>query len=522
MVHVPSTGARRLEWAGLALLVALGGLAGLALGPLMPFGPGLRDDSYTYLQAAETLAETGTYGRTTAPGEVRPVTNFPPLYSAVLSLAGRFGLPSLDAARLLNQLFFASLIVATGLALYLATRSLWSAALGVALVVLSPSLTVQFTWAQSEPVFLSLIEFGLLAAFVYVRRRGNSWLLVLSGGLLGLAVVTRYAGIGIVLGVLCVLWAEPAIRRRQRAKETALFLPVATLPVVLFLVRNAVLAGSATNRPRPFWHPPPFATWSSGAETVLRWVLPDRLVSALGPAGSILVAAVAAIALGYLLARLAVSPPRAVKEAAASLPMARLLSGAILGYLVIVAVTVFAVDRLLPLNDRILSPVYYLLLQLVILGVTDLATSTYRLLAMGVLVTIFLGMQVVRTTALAGALRADGQGYRSRAWRESQVVRFVCSLPEVPVFSNDVPALYFACGRISFPLPWKVNAASLEPNPNYEAEVRTLEEAVQNRDGVIAILGWYGEERMDRLGATELVAGLRPYATFDDGVVFGR
>ena len=511
---------RRLERAGLALLLAAGALAGLGLGSLMPFGPGLRDDSSTYLMAAETLARTGSYGRMTALGEVRPVVNFPPMYSLALSLAERSGLPPLEATRVLHQLLFAILVVATGASLFAATRSPWAASLGVVLVLVAVPLTIQFTWTQSEPLFLVLVEFGVLAAFLYRARRGGEWLLVLSGALFGVAAVTRYAGIGIACGVLVTLWAGSGKSRRLR--DTLLFLPVALLPLLLFLIRNGIVAGSAANRPSPFWHPPSFAAWASGAETVLTWVLPDRAVALLGPAGSVAAAAVVATALGYVLVRLAADPPAWPRLSIEPLEMARLLSGAILGYVATILVTAFVLDRLIPLNDRILAPVYYLILQLVTLGIAVLATSGRRVVILGVLLIAFLGMQGIRTAALVRALRADGQGYRSREWRESQVVRFVCELPSVPIYSNDVPALYFACARIPFPLPSRINAADLEPNPAYDAEVAAFEEATQNRGGLVAILGWYGEDRLDRIGASELVAGLRPFATFDDGVVYGR
>src|SRR3990172_8748452 len=106
--------------AGVVLLLGMPVLGGLAIGTLMPFGAGLRDDSYTFIHAGEILAESGTYSRVTALGELHPVTNFPPLYSLVLSLADRAGVPLLEAPKVLNQLLFSLLILATGVSLSLA------------------------------------------------------------------------------------------------------------------------------------------------------------------------------------------------------------------------------------------------------------------------------------------------------------------------------------------------------------------------------------------------------------------
>jgi hypothetical protein len=502
------------------LLVVIAVLVGLALGALMPFGPGLRDDSYTFIHAGEVLGESGTYSRVTALGELRPVTNFPPLYSLVLSLFHRVGVPLFESPKVLNQLLFSVLVLATAAALSLGARSAWATVFGLSWTLLSPPLTSQFTWAQSEPLFLVLMEFGLLAAFLYSVRRGGMRLLGLSGVFIGLAVVTRYAGLGIVAGVLVVLWADAGKSRGHRLRESLLFLSLSLTPLLLFLFRNLLVAGDIANRPSPHWHPPPLATWSLGAETILRWFLPDRLVGGVGPTGSTLMVAVGAAILGLLLVRVLASPQTPPEVAPAPWALARLLAGAILGYLGGIVVTALLLDRLITFDDRILVPAYYLLLQLAVLGVAPWLRNVR--LPIALVLAGFVTFQAVREIALVRALREDGQGYSAREWRESEVLRFVCGLPAIPVFSNDVPALYFACGRHVFPLPSRTNAASLATNLSYPAEMLKLEAAVQHEEGVIVIVGWYGEERLERLGIGELIGGLQPLAVFDDGIVYAR
>lgn len=116
----------------------------------------------------------------------------------------------------------------------------------------------------------------------------------------------------------------------------------------------------------------------------------------------------------------------------------------------------------------------------------------------------------------------DGQGYTSKVWRDSKTAQYLCALPAVPVFSNEVPALYFACGIRAAPLPARTNFSNLEPNPNFPTEVAALKAAVTHQGGVVAILGWYGQERLVELGVPELVEGLKPVAVFDDGIVYGQ
>ena len=89
------------------ILVVLS-LAGLTAFVLIlfvtPYGPGLRDDSYTYLSAAENIAKEGIYARPSALDDANPVTNFPPGYSSVLATPILLGADPVPTGRYLNAL----------------------------------------------------------------------------------------------------------------------------------------------------------------------------------------------------------------------------------------------------------------------------------------------------------------------------------------------------------------------------------------------------------------------------------
>jgi hypothetical protein len=239
------------------------------------------------------------------------------------------------------------------------------------------------------------------------------------------------------------------------------------------------------------------------------------------PAAAVAAVAFGVVLVGILLVRLRPTAGPSFSANPSLREMARILIGASLGYLSGIVVTIFFLDRLLPLDDRILGPLLFFLVQLAALGIALVTSRKRWRVLLGILLTVFLAFQAVRQVALVRALEKDGQGYSAREWRESDVVGFVCGLPTVPVYTNDVPALYFACDRHAFPLPSKTNPASLEPNPDYPAQVGALQSALQE-GGVVAILGWYGEERLARLGVDELAAGLTARAVFDDGIVYAR
>jgi len=507
---------------GLLTTIAVG--AGLFIGSLMPYGPGLRDDSYTYIHSAEMLVGRGTYSRLTGEGDLRPVTNFPPGYPFALALLDATGVGPFAAAKILNQILFGVFVLLIGISLWLATGLVWPSLLGILFAVLSTPLTSQFTWAQSEPLFLVLVQGGVLSLFLYLARRRNTLLLVVSGAALGMAVLTRYAGLGVVAGAVAVLVLDRRILVRRKLAESFLMLCLSLGPILLFLVRNLIVAGEAVNRPRLFWHPPPIETWASGAAAILRWALPDRWVAAVGPERGLLGAIVGMVVVCAILIRVLFAPLGQEDNARRPLAMAKVLSGSALGYLGLIVVTLLFVDRLTPLNDRILVPLHLFLLQMAAVGAALVAqdsTRNARLLT-SVAAIAWVGLYGFREVALVHALREDGQGYSGRTWRESEVLHFVCGLPEVPIYSNDIPAVYFACGRHVRPLPSSTNLASQEDNPGYSAEVAALREAVLHQDGVIAIIGWYGDERLARLGIDQALGDLEPRAVFEDGIVYGR
>ena len=57
-----------------------------------PYGVGLVSDSVNYINGARSIAEGNGYYRQGGAGELKAITNFPPLYSIFLSLPLYFGM----------------------------------------------------------------------------------------------------------------------------------------------------------------------------------------------------------------------------------------------------------------------------------------------------------------------------------------------------------------------------------------------------------------------------------------------
>lgn len=92
-----------------------------------------------------------------------------------------------------------------------------------------------------------------------------------------LAALTRYAGLVFIIaaGLSLLLLREGKIK--SRLSDALLFGFGGSLPILIFLCRNWILAGNATNRPAPYWHPPELQAILDGVHVVLMWFLPDRV-----------------------------------------------------------------------------------------------------------------------------------------------------------------------------------------------------------------------------------------------------
>jgi 4-amino-4-deoxy-L-arabinose transferase-like glycosyltransferase len=211
--------------AGLVLLATRHGIA-------------VEEDSATYLSAARNLAA----GRGFVDFTGHALSAFPPAFPAAIRAGMLFGLSSASAARWVNAASVAGSVV---IAYFLVRRHVVSrGVLAAALVLVATSLGMLHVAdkALSEPLF-SLFVLGTLLALesacAAVGRRAFTWALA-AGLLTGMSILTRYAGVVLVLvGFIALLvhwWSNrdsPIIGALTGFVVGALPLPIA------WLARNA-------------------------------------------------------------------------------------------------------------------------------------------------------------------------------------------------------------------------------------------------------------------------------------------
>jgi len=135
------------------------------------------------------------------------------------------------------------------------------------------------------------------------------------------------------------------------------------------------------------------------------------------------------------------------------------------------------------MDKRILAPVHVALIVLVPLWVATLRLSalSLRALAAG-----FVLLMAVRAGGWVVKAPRSDLGYACRQWRESELARFIHTLPpDALIYSNAVDFLYLGTNRFAKPIPRLYYAVSRKQDVMYRQRLRTMSQELQAREGYL-------------------------------------
>lgn len=483
-------------------------------------GIGLRDDSFTYLASASSLSSGDGYGRFSGDGTFSPTTNFPPLYSATLALLHWIGLSVQASARLVNGLSFGTTVLLVSIIAYLVSGSFGASALGGLLTISSPALLETETWAQSEGLYLALS----LAALVLVGSIcGNSYSrrnLIMAAALLAGCTMTRYVGLTLVAasGLGMLLWGQVSLR--ERVKRAGALVLLSILPLLLFIIRNWLVAGSLTNRPAPYVHPVGLEAFHDMDVSILGWftVHPSRIAVPIPGLVSVVLVLLLVGAIPWI-----VRPNRSPEQNQYRHALASLTGMYGLAYILFIVISKSFFDRLIPFDTRMMSVVF----PPAALGALYIAWDRFLPRSRGLFA---LGATLLILGAWFGAQTGwhvlqknstEGQGFSSNAWKASPVMAYVRSLPdETPIYSNNLPAIYFVGRRLATFIPAEFNPSSLTQREDYKQNLEAMRRHLRAKHGVIAIVGPSPRDRIPPKQLAEITLGMVMVKEFSDGLIY--
>lgn len=469
------------------VLLGLMGVAGIILVlHATPEGMTLTDDSIAYIAGARSILAGQGY-REAWLATSGPVTHFPPAFSSLLAFIGLFGLDPLRGARFLNALLFGLNVVLVGILGWRMTRALVPGLLLAGLYLVNDSLMRVHATALSEPlfIFLSLLAFWMFD--LYIERDAHWLWLVSCGVLVGLAYLTRYAGLALLATFLVALLI---LHRtwRKRLTGSGIFL-ASVLPWMMgWAIHNELVGGTATNRDL-VWHPVTAANLDMGVRTAASFLMPVESWRAALLRVPYFFPILEVVALLAVLAWVAVKIRIYYQggHQGTAKGFVALSNGLyVFGYLGAIIASMSLFDASTKFRDRILAPVYVSLLILVVVaGVWLWRRRREVALVLGVVVFgLFSYGQYVAVNELA----RGAQGYASFKWYDSKAIAFLRQLPAaVMIYTNEPGAVYLYTGRGAYVLPDRFDPVTAEPRPRFEQGIIEMQSEIKAGRAVLAL-----------------------------------
>ncbi len=484
---------RFAPWIPFILIAAVGVLLILVY---TRFGAGLGGDAVRYVVGAESLLSGRGYSYVSGGGEVVPIISFPPFFPIVLAGLGLTGVDLFELARLLNTFLFGATLFLCGFLLYRHTQSTWSSVIGCLLILAASAMIELFGWAMSEALYIFLMLSVILGTAVYLDRE-NLWLLAGIGILSGLAVLTRYVGMGLVgaTGLSVLLLSKTAWRRRFT--HALIFSILGVTPILVWFWRNAQVSGSLANRSLIF-HPMRGELIRQYAEEMALWLVPAQFD--LPRIRYRILLAVGVLVVGAILILL----PRIVskdKQRPRNLPHFTYFPW-------ILVINIFSYLAVLVLNStfldagttpgavpRYLGPIFIMVVMLIVSlvnrfldGVRTLSIPRIGLAVISVvLITLYAQLSV---NLVANPDRTLGYVTAKMFWVEE-----IAALEEIDtgqtIVSNNPELAYILTGRTTYMMPLSFNPNNLEAREDFPEQLSVAHDRLSG-GGVLVIFG-YGD-----------------------------
>lgn len=496
-----------------AIIAALGGILVLYA---TANGQGLSPDSIAYIGAARNLASG--HGLTVPFGEQinAPLTQHAPFYPIILFLLNLMGIEAAEGSRWLGVMLTVGIILLVALILkHSRPTSIMAPLVGAFFAMILPGLLGIYVMAWTEPLFILLGLAGFYALGNHIDR--HSWIANIIGSLLiGLALLTRYSGVALVLAGAIGILLVYRVSFRRRILSMLAFILIPLLLFVIWSIRNLMASGTATNREIIF-HPISRGQLWQGLTTVSNWFLVPSTIPTMGHLLIVLL-------ITSLFVAMSIRVTRQSKMTTASFPGVIVLLWIFMPvYILFLVASITLFDANTPLDNRILSPILIVGV-LVCVHLVDRYWELFRsrtTLFAVIVITTALGIAYAFTSlTFIHTSRLLGIGFASPFWSQSPIIAELqrLTLPE-KLYSNAPEPVYYLAGMSASRLPRAVDLMTQKPNPNFTTEVLRIQEEVRTGQAIVVIIN---TSRTLNPNLENLLQSLDLVATYEtiDGAIY--
>jgi len=390
------------------------------------------------------------------------MVEFPALYPLFLSaMIFLTGLQPLAIGAVLNAFLFAVIIYLAGnITQQFSHSSRWYKASVLSCIVLSPGLLEVYSMMWSETIFILLLLLFLVTMHRYCQSHSRK-VLIAAAILAAMAAVTRYAGVTMIAAGFLVIALDTTRRWPDRARELLIYSCISPSLLIVNLIRNATVGGTATGMREKSLSPLLRILHDTGS-VFYDWLPFFNHHYSRAAAMTVVVTFI----LLFTIVRQFVQRKRLVTYESIADMFALI-------YLMFM-VTMASVSRFETLNSRLLSPAFIPLLWSCSSWIVPVsqkippAKSKWVILFGILLLLVFqYGQLSADYETWDGVKDAGIPGYTEDQWKNSPTVRYIQndSLPfkkGYAIFSNANDAVYFFTGRQGWFLPNKENVKGVK------------------------------------------------------------
>jgi 4-amino-4-deoxy-L-arabinose transferase-like glycosyltransferase len=500
-------------------LIALGG--GVVMWINMPWGIGVGYDSVFYLSAADNFINGFGLSRFDGYQNIIPLTHYPPGYPLLLALVSSLAqIPTHIAARWISVILFSINIFLLGWLVYRFTLSETVSWLVAVTAAVSPLLINVHLMAMTEPLYITLMTLSLFTLHRHIDKNGLV-ALIFAGIVAALSCITRYVGVTLIVTgcILALFWGGPSFW--QRVKNTFLFGVIGLTPLLIWYWRNFQVAGTMSNRSMIF-HPPSLQKIKSGISTISQWVLPGVVSGQWRIIGLILLSLIFLfVGIPWFLD--AWKSKSSSDKDHSIIRFIGVLGLYLLVYLSMLGFSLTYFDQSTRLNDRILSPIYIVLILMGLLILSQrLMSGPRRLIKVGFVfvLVLWIGLNAIQARQVYTEMQQEGKGFASRTWWTSETIAAVESLPnEGLIYSNEASLIYHWTKRSVNWIPEKWDSVRAEPVEDFGDKLSTMKESILQQEGFLVIFDTI-ENRQVYPSIAEMTSDLQLFGEYDDGAIY--
>lgn len=432
-------------------------------------GIGLSPDSIAYLGAATNLKNGIGLSLPYGLPPNQPLTQFPPLLPIILYIISKTGIPIIFSAKLLNLLLVTSFVFLSDLILsVMDNRNSFIKSSVLSLVSVFVVVQFIFNMLWSEPLMIVLGLAGFLI-FFYSQKYNNFYYLILSGILFGLAVSARYAGVTYLATALIVVLLNSSNNWEKKVFSwIALSIPTSIF-LYFWMTREIGNAVSTTGRVVNF-HPFGISHLHQILTTVGLWFqLPNSAPTLLK-----LFATIVFVGFFLYITWFVILAKRFKDNY-----FYKILIIFVYVYGGFVLLSLMFLDANIPLDTRILSPVLFTVLLLVItISKFQSQNKNYpgqitRTLAIVIPIAV-VGIFLHNISNIKDAYQ-NGIGFNNVIWKRYESIQYLNNLPQDHLLISNAPEpVFYFTNNLVYSLPKQYLAMQQEQNSNYGDEINQL------------------------------------------------